>query len=336
MNKPKGRDNMFEAVLKEIENHQRIIIHRHLNPDGDAIGSQVGLKHLILENFPHKEVYMVGDPAGRYSFMDDSIMDEIPDEAYPDALAFVLDLSAHHLAADKRYQTAHKTIRLDHHISGPEKFCDIEIADPTYESACGLVTAMALELNWEINRIAARSLFTGMVTDSGRFRYDCTTARTFRLAAALSRQDLDTNEIYRNLYTSSLEEVKIRSQFINRIQQTEHHVAYLYNDLELIRTLPMDTFGISRGMVSVMADLRGIDIWVNFTETPENNILCELRSAKYNINPIAVKYGGGGHEKASGATLHSRGEAMAMLSDLDAMMIGEYSNAERNHGKNPL
>ena len=76
-------------------------------------------------------------------------------------------------------------------------------------------------------------------------------------------------------------------------------------------------------MVSVMADLKGIDIWVNFTETPKNTVLCELRSSKYNINPIAVKYGGGGHAKASGATLHSREEAMAMLSDLDAMMLGE-------------
>ena len=70
-----------------------------------------------------------------------------------------------------------------------------------------------------------------------------------------------------------------------------------------------------------MADIRGTDIWVNFTET-ESGVLCELRSSKYNINPIAVKYGGGGHAKASGATVKDRQTAMAMLQDLDAM-IGE-------------
>ena len=67
-----------------------------------------------------------------------------------------------------------------------------------------------------------------------------------------------------------------------------------------------------------MAEIRGVDVWVNFTET-EEGVLCEIRSSKYNINPIAVKYGGGGHKKASGATVASREEAMAMLADLDRL-----------------
>ena len=314
---------MFESVLTEIKTHNTIIIHRHQFPDGDAIGSQVGLKHLILENFPGKQVYMVGDPAGRYAFMDDSIMDQIEDSCYEGALSFVLDLSAAHLIADKRYALADKTIRIDHHISGPEKFCDIEIADSSYESACGLVAQMAVELNWKFNRIAARSLFTGMVTDSGRFRYDSTTPRTFRLAAVLMEHFGDASDIYQNLYETDLELICLRSQFVNRIRTTGNRVAYIYNDLAFVNSVPLDTFSISRGMVSCMADLKGISIWVNFTETPENTILCEIRSNNLNINPIAVKYGGGGHAKASGATLHSREEAMAMLNDLNAMMSGE-------------
>ena len=81
----------------------------------------------------------------------------------------------------------------------------------------------------------------------------------------------------------------------------------------------LDTFTVSRAMVNTMADIRGVDIWVNFTET-ETGVLCELRSSRYNINPIAVKYGGGGHAKASGATVADRETAMAMLADLDEMM----------------
>jgi phosphoesterase RecJ-like protein len=80
-----------------------------------------------------------------------------------------------------------------------------------------------------------------------------------------------------------------------------------------------DLFSISRGMVNLMGDIKGVDIWVNFTEA-ENGVMCELRSSRFNINPVAVKYGGGGHMKASGATLGSREDAMAMLLDLDAMM----------------
>ena len=74
-------------------------------------------------------------------------------------------------------------------------------------------------------------------------------------------------------------------------------------------------------MVSTMADLKGISIWVNFTET-EQGVLCEIRSNRYNINPIAVKYGGGGHQKASGATVPDYDTAMAMLNDLNAIAGG--------------
>ena len=85
---------MFELIRDAIAAHQTIILHRHTNPDGDALGSQIGLKHLILANYPDKTVHMVGDGAGRYGFMEDSIMDEIPDSAYQGALAIVLDTSA--------------------------------------------------------------------------------------------------------------------------------------------------------------------------------------------------------------------------------------------------
>ena len=107
--------------------------------------------------------------------------------------------------------------------------------------------------------------------------------------------------------------------FVQKIRLTEHNVAYIYTSLEKFRQLGMDLFSVSRGMVNTMADIKGVDIWANFTET-ETGVLCELRSATKNINPIAVKYGGGGHAKASGATVGSREEAMAMLRDLDDMM----------------
>ena len=94
---------MFENALSLISRFDRIIIHRHNSPDGDAIGSQVGLKHLILDNFPGKKVYAVGDAAGRYAFMSDSTPDVIPDEYYRGALAIILDTSAKALISDERY-----------------------------------------------------------------------------------------------------------------------------------------------------------------------------------------------------------------------------------------
>ena len=309
---------MFEQVIKEIGRYDRIVIHRHQNPDGDALGSQIGLKHILRENYPEKEIYAVGDPAKRYSFMEDSAMDEISDEVYEGALAIVLDTSAKALISDTRYTLAERTICMDHHIYC-EDIADVEVRDTSFESCCGLITAFAMECGLRLNLLAATSLYTGMVTDSGRFRYDSTSSNTFKLAAFLMEQPIDTNEIYRNLYADDFVRVRLRAQFVLKIQFTAHNVAYIYTTKEELAQYDVDTFTISRGMVGTMGDLKGVDIWVNFTET-EQGVLCELRSGRYNINPVAVKYGGGGHQKASGATVKDRETAMQMLRDLDRMM----------------
>ncbi len=308
---------MFEQALQEIKRFDRIIIHRHNNPDGDAIGSQIGLKHIIKANFPEKEVLTVGDAAGRYSFMDDSVMDTVSDSAYDGALAIILDTSARSLISDTRYTLASRTLRIDHHIF-VEKIADVEVTDSSFESCCGLVTQFAVEQQLTVPDIAAKSLYTGMVTDSGRFRYDSTNARTFRLASFLIGHDFNTNDIYASLYSDELSSALLRAKFTLKINVTDCRVGFIYTTRDELKELGCDAFTASRGMVGVMSDIKGIDISANFTET-ESGVLCELRSAKYNINPIAVKYGGGGHAKASGATLKSKAEAMAMLGDLNEM-----------------
>ena len=306
---------MFEQLFDAIKEYNRIIIHRHSSPDGDALGSQIGLKNILKENFPNKEIYAVGDISPRFSFMEDSVMDIVSDDLYSDALAIVLDTSATALICDGRYATAKKTACVDHHIFC-ESFTDIEVRDTSYESCCGLITEFAIECNLKLNPLAAKSLYTGMVTDSGRFRYDSTNSNTFRLASFLMKQSFDTNSIYANLYADDFNFIRLRAQFILKINFTEKNVAYIYTTRDELESYNADTFTISRGMVGTMSDIRGVNTWVNFTET-DNGVLCEIRSNKYNINPIAVKYGGGGHAKASGATLKNRDEAMSLLNDLN-------------------
>lgn len=306
---------MFEEIKYIIEAYDTVIIHRHKNPDGDALGSQVGLKHIIKENYPQKRILCVGDASARYGFMDDSDMDDVLDFDYSGALAIILDTSASALISDERYKLADKTIRIDHHIFC-EKIADIEVTDTSYESCCGLITAMAMECEWKVTPLAAKSLYTGMVTDSGRFRYDSTTAQTFRLAAFLMEQKFSTADIYRNLYSDDYKFIKLRAQFVLRIQFVEgSNVAYIYTTKGEVSEYGFDSFTISRGMVNVMSEIKGIDVWVNFTETNEG-VLAEIRSSMYNINVIAQKYGGGGHAKASGATLENKEAAMNMLDDL--------------------
>ena len=310
---------MFEQILQAIRDHSRIILHRHGRPDGDALGSQIGLCQILRENFPDKEILMVGDGPGFFGFMEGAVMDDVPDSAYEGALAIILDSGSRSMVSDERYTLAAATARIDHHIFC-EKFADIEVVDTSFESCCGMIAEFALESGLKLNPLAAKSLYTGMVTDSGRFRYDGTTARTFRLASFLMEQPIDTNELFRDLYADNFESKRLKAQFILKIQFSPKNVAYIYTTREEFDALGLDTFTVSRGMTNTMADIKGVDIWVNFTET-EKGVLCELRSSRYNINPIAVKYGGGGHAKASGATVPDRATAMAMLADLDDMII---------------
>ena len=308
---------MFEQICQELRSFDTIIIHRHSKPDGDALGSQIGLKHLLLENFPGKQVFAVGDEALFFGFMDDSVMDQIPDCAYENALAVILDCGAPALISDSRYQLAKRAVRIDHHLF-TQTIANVEVVDSSFESCCGMIALLAKEAGLRLNTVAAKSLYTGMVTDSGRFRYDSTTARTYALASFLMETPFDITEIYQQLYADSYESKKLKAQFVLKIQFTEKNVAYIYTTAQELEALDADLFTVSRGMVNTMADIRGVNIWCNFTET-ENGVLCELRSNRHNINPIAVKYGGGGHAKASGATVADRRTVMAMLADLDQL-----------------
>lgn len=314
---------MISKAFDAIKKYDVIIIHRHSNPDGDAMGSQIGLKRVFQVNFPDKKIYAVGDDARRFSFMDGSEMDVVDDAAYKGALAIVLDTSAKSLISDERYALAETVLRIDHHIF-VEDIADIDIDDTSFESCCGLVAYLVREWGLEVDSYAAKALFTGMVTDSGRFYYDSVTPRTFELASFLLSKGFNPGEIYANLYADTYENVKKRAQFVLSIQFTKNNVAYSYSDKTRVEALGMEAQAVSRGYVNTMGDLKGVDAWVNFTEC-EQGVLCEIRSKNLNINQIAVAHGGGGHLKASGATLKDKQEALQVLDELDDLV----ENGER-------
>ena len=243
---------MFEKAAELIASYNTVIIHRHTNPDGDAIGAQAGLRHLINDNFPGKKVYIVGDSPKRYSFMDDSAPDTIGDDTYRGALAVILDTSSAALISDDRWKLAGHTLRIDHHIFC-EKIADDEITDTSYESCCGIVADMARTLGWRLGVTAAKSLYTGMVTDSGRFRYDSVTPRTFGLAAYLTSVKFDTGSIFTELYADTYQNVLNRAKFVLKIRFTEKGTAYIYNTKEEVAQSGLEPFAVSRGMVGTMA-----------------------------------------------------------------------------------
>lgn len=308
---------MYKKVLTKIKEYGTIIIHRHGRPDGDAMGSQIGLKESLLATFPYKKVYAVGDVNERFAFLGE--MDDISDDVYHNALVIVLDCSDATMINDERYLLGRYIIKIDHHIA-KGNYGNLNIVETSEVSCASLVAKIIFENNLKLTDKGAMALFTGIVTDSGRFRYDSVSSETFLTAAKLMKYNFEINNIYNKLYIEELKIVKLRAYLTTKFLLTNKNVAYLINTQQDIKEYDVDVFTISRGMVNIMAGIKGIDIWVNFTEDINGKIIVEIRSSKYNVNPIATKYGGGGHKLASGATVENMDVAYQLLEDLNQLV----------------
>lgn len=311
---------MYQDIYNAIKENQKIIIHRHSKPDGDALGSQMGLKEAIISTFPEKCVFVVGDGAGRYSWMCN--MDEIKDDEYDDALVIVVDCGSEKLISDERYKTGKQIIKIDHHIPQGE-YGDIVHVDTSFESCAGIIADMVIKTKMKISDYGASLLFTGIVTDSGRFRYSSTNAKTYSIVSKLMKHKIDTENIYNKLYTERLATVKLKAYLTTKFQITENGVAYLINTKEDVQKYNTTVFDISRGMVNIMAGIEEVKIWSNFTEDIDGKVYVEIRSAGLNINKVAVMFGGGGHLQASGCTIDDLSVVDNVINELNKVARGE-------------
>lgn len=308
---------MIKAILEKIKTYDTIIIHRHLRPDMDAIGSQIGLLEALKGKFPKKKIYAVGD-LNEMSY--EAYMDDIRDDVFHGALSIIVDVAVSHLVSDARYKLSREVIVIDHHKND----CTIENVAHFYQdtnatSAAMIIAYLTRFWRMKLSQKAATYLYAGMVTDTGRFMYiNHETAKyTFEVAAYLQNFKPDIKGIYDYLYTESLSKKKTKLLFAD-FEITKNHVAYRKNTHDLIIKSGLDIQSVSRGMIGQMAGIKEIPIWVSFTEDIENNkILAEIRSRAIEVVDIAKKYGGGGHALACGASLKDFHEADLMLNDLD-------------------
>lgn len=311
---------MLTKIYHKIKEYNTIIIHRHTKPDGDALGSQIGLKEAILSTFPTKCVKVVGDVSERYSWI--GSMDEVSDDLYKGALVIVLDTGAEKLISDDRYNNGDFLIKIDHHYPQGE-YGDLAYVETVRESCAGLIAKFLIEKRFKLNDAAATALFIGMVTDSGRFRYSSTNSETYKIASELMKYKIDTEYIYNKIYMDKLSNVKLKAKLIEKFVVLDSGVAYLINTKEEIKEYNVPIYDVSRGMVNIMAGIEEICIWANFSEDESGDIYCEFRSNGKNINVVATKYGGGGHLQASGTTVYSFDTVKEIIKDLERVARGE-------------
>ncbi|XFA98351.1 bifunctional oligoribonuclease/PAP phosphatase NrnA [Candidatus Izemoplasma sp. B36] len=314
-----------DHILEKIKEYKRIIIHKHIRPDGDCYGSGFGLKEIIKESFPEKEVYVVGEVAEYVKFIGE--VDTIPDEYFKGALSICVDTASASRVADQRFNLADYVIKIDHHIP-VEDYGDFQYVDTTRAAASQIILEFYLRYKDELkfNMKAAEALYTGIVTDTGRFKYRSVTADTFKAVAFLVDFGLDFTQILSKLDIKSENLMKLQGYVLQNFQKTPNGVAYIKMKPEIL-----EKFGVSleegTSLVNELSTLDDCPVWMLFAEYEENFVRGRLRSREPAIDKLANKYNGGGHKLACGANLGDWDTVELLLKDADEL-VKEYKTSK--------
>lgn len=315
--------NKMRAILDKIKQYKRIIITRHFRPDGDAIGSSKGLARILKLSFPDKEIYLQTDDGSDYLAFLGPDGEHIDPELYRDALLIVLDTATADRISNSNYQLAKELIKIDHHID-IKPYGDLCWIEDWRSSVCEMIAYFynTFKDELKIDTEAATYVFCGMVTDSGRFRYEATTGETLRLASLLLDLGVDTETLYANLYLEDFNFLKFQAYVFEQMQITPNGVVHLYVNNEMQQKFNLTSEQASEA-VSFLKGIKGCIAQLAFIDMPDGTIRVRLRSRFMTINQLAEKYGGGGHQCTCGATLHHPSEIEPMLKDADKM-VAEY------------
>ncbi len=320
-------ENM-QKILDKIKEYDKIFIFRHFRPDGDAVGSTKGLAGILKCTYPDKKIYLQNADFAQYVAFLGKEDELLPDEEYKDALGIVLDTATRERISNQKYALCKEIIKIDHHIP-VQSYGVCEWVEEERSSCCEMIAAFYNEFKNElkIDKEAASCIYTGMVTDSGRFRFREVSGETMRLAGLMLDQGIDADKIYANLYMDEFETLKFEAYVQKKIQRTENGVAYLFVDKKMKKKFHL-TNETASASVSYMEKIKGSLIWLAFIQNDDGSIRVRLRSRFVTVSELAERYRGGGHACASGATVYSKAEMKMLLKEADALLKTYKENNE--------
>lgn len=319
----KENKESFNKILKCIKKYDRIAIFRHIMPDYDALGTQVGLAIWIKDNFPSKEVRVLGDNHVTFTPRIFKEMDSLNEEWFKKPfLAIIVDVSNISRIADPRFKKSRCKVKIDHHPA-VENFAKISVVNTSSAAASEIVAAMLLTFkgDYKLSEEAAKNLYIALVGDSGRFQYSSTTPLTFAVAQELLKTGIDISSIYQTMYLKNIEDLKVTAYVLNHFSVSPHGVAYYVLPKDIQDELHITT---ERGKenVNIFANIDGINAWCSVTEDPKDNCFrVSIRSKRVPINDVATRFAGGGHAQASGAKIKTLDELPNLINALDELFI---------------
>jgi bifunctional oligoribonuclease and PAP phosphatase NrnA len=299
----------LDAVVGEIDAHDRFLVVAHENPDGDALGSMLALTLGLRSLGKDAEMFLTSDgplPA-EYRFLHlDGIRHDPPDDLSERVVVAVDCANTRRISEDETLvENAERVIDIDHHHDN-SRFGDVNLVDADASSTAEIVRDLLRELDVDLTPEIAQALYVGLVTDTGRFQYTNTTPKALRLAAELVEAGADVHGVFRHVYESvQFAKLKLLARALERAQLFE-------GGRLVVSYLLKDDFGdvgaeepYSEGIIDHLRSVEGSEMVALIREPPRNLgplRRVSLRSShdEVDVSAIAREAGGGGHRQAAG------------------------------------
>lgn len=294
----------LDDIKVQIKNGKKIVILTHENPDGDAIGSALGLYGALKQLKKDVDV-IIPEYSRCFKFL--PFTDKVKTESKAEYdLAIAVDC-----ATEKRlkgfeeyYEKAKVKVQIDHHGVNT-MFADYNYVDPV-EPACAQILAKVLPYwNIDITKEIGTCLLTGIITDTGGFRHSGVTAETFEFAAWALRKGINVSNVYKTvLQTVSKSSFELNTIARSRMEFYENgKITFTYVTCEDEKKVNAE-LGDYEGIVEVGRDIEGVEVSIFMREIENGGYKVSLRSNEYvNVSDICLMFGGGGHIKAAGCTI---------------------------------
>lgn len=300
---------LYELILAS----PKITLFTHIYRDGDAVGSLIGFKDALKTTFPDKEIYAISGEVDKYNTLF-SDFDTVSDEVIDDSLAIILDVGNGARVSDQRFILARESFLIDHHIYS-ETYTSDALIDNDKIATAEIVSDFIFTYNFKLTEVGATALLLGIITDSGRFTYEPTSALTLHLASLLMQNGAQLQKINDFLSMRKLDQVRFRGYLLSNFK-IDRNVCYAVVTTELLHQFNLDFFTVG-SIVNQIGNIEGYPAWVTFLEKEPDQIFVELRSKGVNVQEVAVKFGGGGHLQASGCRIDTFDKVQDVLDALN-------------------
>ena len=299
----------LEQVAAELRSRDRFLLTTHEGPDGDALGSLLGMHHLLTQLGKDSVMFLAAKEFPlpiEYRFLPlEEVFHEPPADVANRTIVFLDCGNIDRMPVDFLKNDGHQLINIDHHHDNTH-FGHVNLVDEEASCTAEIVYELALLLGAEVTPEMASALYVGLVTDTGRFMYENTDAGTHRIAAALIDAGVDVDDTYRRLYEHvPLEKLRLVARALEKIEKRcGGALALTYITADDYSAAGADE-AMTEGIIDHLRSLEGARVAALVRDLADRGraarkVSLRSRDGEVDVSAIARKHGGGGHVRAAG------------------------------------